>query len=538
MARKSLLGSFAGSTKPQDSLLLQKLNSQTAAKKTVKGNNVLSLIEQIRVNVAKNLDRYKDEVTFIREEDKVEEYVSKCISNGVVAIDTETTGLDCLLDQVVGSCFYTPGEKAVYIPHRHKSYITGQYLNNQISIDFMAKQYQRLLDNSVKIIMHNAKFDKRIIKSNFGIDLDVYWDTMLAAKILDNRDDASLKGLTAKYINKEEKTYDFSKLFSSIEYAIVPIDVASLYAAADSLITYELYLFQAEWFKSREKAYNLFMNLEMKVLPIVCDMENAGVYLDTDYAHELSVKYHKQLENAEENLQKEIVKYKGDIDKYNVYHPAKPLPAQINWGSPQQLAILFYDILGFESVDKKAPRGTGEAFMEHYANKGVTLCKAILKYREIMKLLSTYIDKMPEVMNPNTHRIHASFNQIGADTGRFSSNNPNLQNIPSHNTDIRKMFTASPGYYLLGSDFSKQEPKLLAFYSKDPKLRKAFEDGLEIYATVASMAFNRPYEDCLEFYPEGKEIVVDGKRVICGHKTHTNKEGKERRTAAKSILLG
>lgn len=100
------------------------------------------------------------------------------------------------------------------------------------------------------------------------------------------------------------------------------------------------------------------------------------------------------------------------------------------------------------------------------------------------------------------------------------------------------MFVATPGYYLLGSDFSKQEPKLLAFYSQDPKLKKAFADGLEIYATVASMAFDKPYEDCLEFYPEGTEIIEKGKRVVCGYKTHENEEGAKRRTAAKSVLLG
>lgn len=452
MPRKSLIGSFVGTTKPQDSLLLQKLNSSSAAKKTVKGNNVVSLIEQIRVNVEKHLHQYKEHVTYLREENLVEEYITKCIENGVIAIDTETTGLDCLRDFVVGSCLYTPGEKAVYIPHRHKSYITGQYLNNQISIEFMSTQYQRLLDNNVKIIMHNAKFDKRMIKSNFNVDLNVYWDTMLAAKILNNLDDATLKGLTAKYVNNTQKTYDFSKLFSSIEYAVVPVDVASLYAATDSLITYELYEYQVEQFKTRKPAYNLFMNLEMKVLPIVCDMENNGVYLDVEYAHELSIKYHKKLDEALENLQKEFSKYKGEVSKYNSYHPNKPLPENINWSSPQQLAVLFYDVLGFESVDKKSPRGTGEDVMKHYAKKGVTLCQAILDYRGISKLLTTYIDKMPEVINPQTHRVHASFNQIGADTGRFSSSDPNLQNIPSHNTDIRKMFVATKDEHELSTE--------------------------------------------------------------------------------------
>ena len=425
--RKSLIGSFVGSNKSQDSLLLQKLNTKTAAKRSVKAGGVQAILEQIRINVQANLARYKDDVTYLREEKLVDDYVTKCINNGVIAIDTETTGLDCMNDEVVGSCLYTPGEKAIYVPHKHKSYITSQYLNNQISYEFMQAQYQRLKDNGVKIIMHNAKFDKRMIKNNFGVDLDIYWDTMLAAKILDNRDDASLKGQTAKYINKEEKTYDYSKLFKQVEYAYVPVDVASLYAAADSLITYELYEFQKEWFKSREKAYNLFMNLEMQVLPVVCDMENAGVYLDDKYAQELSVKYHAQLDEALSQLDKEIAKYKGEIDKYNAYHPTKPLPAKINWSSPQQLSVLFYDILGFQSVDKKSPRGTGEDFMKHYGDKGVTICKVILKYRGILKLLSTYIDKLPEVMNSKTHRIHASFNQIGADTGRFSSSDPKIR---------------------------------------------------------------------------------------------------------------
>lgn len=538
MARKSLIGGFETKSRSQDLLLLQKLNSKATAKPTVKGNNVSALIEKIRINVEKNLSEYKDKVTFLRSEDLVEEYITKCIDNGVISIDTETTGLDCLLDEVVGSCLYTPNEKAIYIPHKHKSYITGQYLNNQISTEFMTKQYKRVLDSGIKVIMHNAKFDKRIIKSNFNVDLNVYWDTMLAAKCLDNRDDATLKGQTAKYINNTEKTYDFSKLFKEIDYQIVPVDVASMYAATDSLITYELYEFQKEWFKTRPEAYRVFMDLEMRVLPVVCDMENTGVALNVDYCKELSIKYHEQLDAANENLKIEFERYKGDVDKYNVYHPNKPLPTPLNWGSPTQLAIFFYDILGMQSPDKKKPRDTGEAFMSHYADKGISICKAILKYREINKLLTTYIDKMPETLNPKTKRIHATFNQVGADTGRFSSSDPNLQNIPSHNLDIRKMFTATDGYYLLGSDFSKQEPKLLAFYSGDKSLRKSFEEGTDIYSVIASMSFNVPYEDCLEFYPEGKEIVVDGKKVICGHKTHTNKQGKERRGQAKSILLG
>ena len=131
------------------------------------------------------------------------------------------------------------------------------------------------------------------------------------------------------------------------------------------------------------------------------------------------------------------------------------------------------------------------------------VAKAILEYRGVAKLLSTYIEKMPAIANPKTGRIHASFNQIGADTGRFSSSDPNMQNIPSHNNEIRKMFRASDGYVLLSSDYSAQEPRITAHMSKDEKMIKAYRDGKDLYVEIASIAYNLPYDECKELGKTG-----------------------------------
>lgn len=169
--------------------------------------------------------------------------------------------------------------------------------------------------------------------------------------------------------------------------------------------------------------------------------------------------------------------------------------------------------------------GTGEEVLQAIDNE---FCKIILEYRACAKLISTYIDKMENVINPNDGKVHCVFNQYGAKTGRFSSQDPNMQNIPSHNKDIRKMFTADEGYVLMSSDYSQQEPKVMTQMCGDKKMLQAYKEGKDLYAQIAALAFDKSYEDCLEFYLDEN-----------GNKTgETNKEGKERRTQAKSILLG
>lgn len=439
MARKSLLGGLGiTNTKSQDLQLLN--NVAKPAPKAVRGGNVMAIIQQIIANVNKYLGQYTERVATLRTEEAVDEYITKAINCGEIAIDTETTGLDCLEDKVIGSCLYVPGEKAVYIPHAHISYITGQPLNNQISYEFMSKQYQRLVDNKVKLYLHNAKFDMRMIRSNFGVRLQPYWDSMIAAQLLNNIEAKSLKAQYALHIKHEEKTYDFSSLFKTIQQSMCPIDTFTLYAATDAFITYELAEWQKKQFENRQPAYKLFMEEEMPLLEIVADMEDTGVAIDFDYARVLHEKYSKLLEEAHAEVQEELAKLKNQIDSYRARFPACKLSNPVNILSPLQLSIIIYDVLQTPVVDNKSPRGTGEEILQQI---NLPLCKKILKVRGYEKLMGTYIDKIPASVNKRDKRIHAEFNQMGTETGRFSSNNPNLQNIPSHNTDIRKMFVAT-----------------------------------------------------------------------------------------------
>ena len=192
-------------------------------------------------------------------------------------------------------------------------------------------------------------------------------------------------------------------------------------------------------------------------------------------------------------------------------------------------------------VDKKSPRGTGEDALKAISEKlNLDICKFLIERRELVKLLTTYIDVIPELAKQwPDGRVRTHFNQYGAATGRLSSSNPiNFQNIPSHNKEIRMLFQAKPGYKIIGSDFSAQEPRLTAFYAQDENMINAYLEGKDLYSVIASMSFDRKYEDCLEFYPEGTKIIFEGQEVICGKKTHLNKEGKQYRTYAKSILLG
>lgn len=514
--------SFARKTVKDKNIISKTKNAKTRTS-VRSGTNLASQIQTMTMIAESKLSHHKDDYILIRTVEELEEYRKAIADAEECAIDTETTGLNPLLIDLVGVCLYVPGKKAAYIPVGHKSHITGQKVKNQIEVKDLIEFFNKLKD--IKWIFHNAKYDIRVLRHTLGIYLNPYWDTQLGACCIDENESHRLKDLHLKYCDSTDtESLTFDKLFGGITFDLVPIKVAYLYAAGDAIKTYELYQYQKGLLNRRVLSgpYNVFQNIEMPLITVVANMEDRGVCLDSEICEYLHEKYHKIKEERQQQADEAIAMYKEQIDNYKMKNPNHKLSDPISLTSPTQLAILFYDILGLTSPDKKSPRGTGEEILKHFAKgKEKNLCEAILGIRNVDKLLNTYIDKMPQIALDDG-RVHASYNQYGAKTGRFSSSDPNLQNIPSHNKEIRKMFKAQDGYVLIGADYSQQEPMVTAHLSNDKKMQDAFIHGKDIYATIAGLAFHKPYEECLEFREDGT----------------VNPAGKERRTQAKSIVLG
>lgn len=535
--------------KSTDALIASKAKKSKKTPTTVKGGGgIATQIANIKAMVLKHLGSYEDETVVIRDEATLSDYIAKAISYGEIAIDTETTGLDPMLDECVGICLYVPGEKTAYVPLGHVSYITLEKIDGQLSKEIVATYLVMLTGEcipyvkKVNIIMFNAVFDIRVIKNQIGVRLHCYWDCQLASRLLNENElkgQGGLKPLYQKYVlNGVGDAFDFESLFHGIKFSLVPINIGALYAAHDAKITWELYDFQRQYLYYQPECTSddrdgmngvswAFFNTEMPVLDVIVDMEDTGVALDLEYTQKLSVKYNRMLEDKRRAFYDACLEYEDAIGAWRIDNPNAKLDDPINISSPIQLAILLYDIIGLEPMmdkrTKKISRGTGEDILSKYSNP---VCDAILEYRGVEKLLSTYIDKLPTCVNPNDGRVHGKFNSYGADTGRFSSSDPNLQNIPAHIKDIRPMFVATDGYVLMSADYSQQEPKALAALCRkdgDSQMYDTFMAGKDLYSEIASKAFNKPYEECREFDDDGNKNPP---------------EYKERRTQAKSILLG
>lgn len=244
-------------------------------------------------------------------------------------------------------------------------------------------------------------------------------------------------------------------------------------------------------------------------------MHRRGIYLEQSAADMLKGKYLPQCDEEHRKL-RQMVQELIDDPKYSAF--AKPPFSSSNEFNPNSVSHvkwLCYDLLKLDGGKKG---GTGKEILGTF-NLPVT--NQILKCRSLVTLIGTFVEKLPNSTSGDS-RIHCQFKQMGADTGRMSSAEPNMQNIPSKAKDIRHMFRATPGYVMLSSDYSQQEPKLTAYVSQDPNMIKSFQENKDIYSFIAAIAFNKTYEECKEFTPTGEY----------------NPEGKARRTEAKSVVLG
>ena len=528
--------------------------SKKKNKKTPVATVVPKTIKQ-KVEYAKDLSlqvfgNKLDKIELVTDPNRIEEYLQVTLKNGILAVDTETNGLDRIDGKIAGICLYTPGEKGIYIPVGHVSYMTNQPLKDNVPCETMENFFKVCNEHNIKYILHNAKFDMHILYWMIGVKIVPYWDTLIAGQLLNENEPHGLKVLYQKYCvraDEEQQVAKFNTLFNGIEFNSIPPSVGYMYAAFDPIMTYELYKFQEQYLdkevgqycyrKGLERVADVFREIEMPLIEVVFDMEVQGVDIDTELAKELKDKYTYYMNLAVDNFKAQIIELEvaGAFDELRVKHPDKFNKISelgdinINIASNAQLVILFYDVLKLDPP--KGQRSVGEEQLKQLHHP---LVDCILEYRGMSKLLSTYIEAIPNHIAKKDGKLHANFNQYGAKTGRFSSSDPNLQNIPSKTKklsdgtvidaghDIRQMFIAGEGNVIIGGDFSQQEPRCLAHMSQDENMINAYLHGKDLYATIASKLYNKPYEECKEFRPDGT----------------VNPEGKQRRSSVKPILLG
>lgn len=393
------------------------------------------------------------------------------------AFDTEVTGLRPFQDELVGISLAIESGSAWYIPVGHRE---GQQLPRALVLDALRPLFS---DAHKPKYAHNAKFDMEVLL-NAGIEVHgLTFDTMLAAALLDKR--KGLKDLAFYELKIPEAMTSIEELIgkgkNQITIDAAPIPHVTNYAGADADMTLRLVGALAPQLAEQTDVQKIFNDYELPLIPVLVRMEQAGIGLDAAYLTAMGRRMGERLSDLEQQI----------------YQKAET-PFNINSG--QQLSDILFDKIGLKTTGLSKTK-TGQysltADVLDKMRNDHPIIDLILQYRQLTKLKSTYVDTLPLLVNPLTGRVHTSFSQIGAATGRLSSSDPNLQNIPTRTDEgreIRRAFVAAPGCVFIAADYSQIELRVLAHITKDPNLVQAFLDDQDIHAATASQLFNVPIE--------------------------------------------
>jgi DNA polymerase-1 len=396
--------------------------------------------------------------------------IESIASRGEFCVDLETTSLNPREAEVVGIALSPNARRGYYVPVGHRD--GGQQLARGEVLQALRPVLE---DPKIKLIGQNLKYDLSIFHQQGIRPVGVGADTMVASYVLDPSGSHGFDALCERYLNYRPVSYTslVGKGKDQKSFAEVPIDQATRYAAEDALYTLRLWDVMRPELHKRQ-LMEVFARVDLPLVPVLTDMEERGVRLDTDFLAKLSTEFGADIEKIE-----------AEIQSY-----AKNGPVNLN--SPKQLATLLFEELGLPVQAKtKTGYSTDAKVLDALSSKH-PVPKLLLEYREISKLKSTYVDPLPTMVDPRTDRIHAKFNQTVAATGRLSSSDPNLQNIPIRTERgrlIRQAFIASPDSKILSSDYSQIELRILAHMSEDPILCESFEKGEDVHARTASELF-------------------------------------------------
>lgn len=418
------------------------------------------------------------EIVFTEEE--LDKWIEKLSTASCFAFDTETTSIDYMKAELVGVSFACVAGEAAYVPINHDY----EGAPTQLSIDHVLQKLRPLLeDPSRTIVGQNLKYDMSVL-ARYGVSLKgIGFDTMLESYILNsvasrhNMDDLALKYLGRETIHFEDIA---GKGVKQLTFNQVAVDIAANYAAEDADITLQLH--QVLWPKleATPSLKSVFSDIELPLVSILSNIERNGVLLDEELLNNQS----KELQERMTGLEQEAYSLAGE---------------EFNLGSPKQLQQIFFEKLQLPII-KKTPKGqpsTAEPVLQELA-LDYPLPKVIMEYRGLSKLKSTYTDQLPKQVNSETGRVHTSYHQAVTATGRLSSTDPNLQNIPIRTEEgrrIRKAFIASEGYELVAADYSQIELRIMAHLSKDEGLVTAFNNNLDIHRATAAEVFGRKLDE-------------------------------------------
>lgn len=487
---KKWLNEVMNGTNPVTTSTKERMPNNYAATQAVEKEESFAKVE---------IDRSKYET--VTTEAQLAKWIKKIQAEKLVAVDTETNALDVMSAKLVGISFGLASGEACYIPLTHKEEVSEQagqgdlfvestatlgyeLVKNQLDLTACLAQLKPILeDEQIKKIGQNIKYDLTVF-ANHGIEVQgVAFDTMLESYTQNSTGRHNMDDLAERYLG--HKTIAFEEIAgkgkNQLTFDKIALDVASEYAAEDADVTMKLHQTLFPELEKTQTLLKLFNEIEMPLVRVLSHIERNGVLIDPQ----------KLLAQSQE-IEQRLAEVEAEV------HQAAG--QEFNLASTKQLQEILFEKLGLP-VKKKTPKGapsTNEEVLEELAQEGHIVPKLLIEHRGLSKLKSTYTDKLPQMINPKTGRVHTSYHQAVTATGRLSSSDPNLQNIPIRNEEgrrIRQAFIAREGYKIVAADYSQIELRIMAHLAHDEGMLKAFTEGKDIHRSTAAEIFGVSLEE-------------------------------------------